>query len=181
MYAVDPSGDAIQLDADWGGAKPAWAAPSADASLHTPPTPGNCSVANAPSPTSTAPPAALAPTCPPARPATAHPPAAHACWPGGRRGAVRRCCAPVHRSRGTGRLVAGGGRHAGRMRSREASAGLGGRVRSVPSGPREVLVERVASGLHVKGGWISGARSIFRRGKGVKEKGRKEIGQGKKN
>jgi len=54
------------------------------------------------------------------------------------------------------------------MTSREASARLGGRVRSVPSGPSEFLAERVASGLHVKGGRISGARSIFRRGKGVK-------------
>ena len=55
------------------------------------------------------------------------------------------------------------------MTSREASARLGGRVRSVPSGPSEFLAERVASGLHVKGGRISGARSIFRRGKGVIE------------
>ena len=62
MYAVDPSGDAIQLDADWGGDKPAWAALSEDDSLQNLCTQGNCSVANAPSPTSEACAAALRPS-----------------------------------------------------------------------------------------------------------------------
>ena len=64
MYAVDPSGDAIQLDADWGGDKPAWAALSEDDSLQNLCTQGNCSVANAPSPTSETCAAALASECP---------------------------------------------------------------------------------------------------------------------
>ena len=44
-YAVDPSGDAIQLDADWGTDAPAWYGSAADDALQNLCTQGNCSVA----------------------------------------------------------------------------------------------------------------------------------------